>query len=120
MNRERWQEIEADIDTARIGTIHSLCEAILRAHPAEAGIDHLVVTADGAEPANRPKEIAKEGLSEYFIYTIEGTETIRNGWSKRMRSLVRGITMSSDTSPRRSFRTCRSGSRAESCRNHNH
>ena len=34
-----------------------------------------------------PKEIVKEGLSEYFIYTIEGTETIHNGWSKRMRSL---------------------------------
>ena len=34
-----------------------------------------------------PKQIAKEGLGEYFIYTIEGTETIRNGWSKRMRSL---------------------------------
>jgi len=33
-----------------------------------------------------PKEIIKEGLSEYFIYTIEGTETIPNGWSKRMRS----------------------------------
>ena len=38
------------------------------------------------EPA-APKEVAKEGLGEYFIYTIEGTETIRNGWSKRMRSL---------------------------------
>ena len=34
-----------------------------------------------------PKEIIKEGLSEYFIYTIEGTETIPNGWSKRLRSL---------------------------------
>ncbi len=38
-------------------------------------------------PANREKQIIKEGLSEYFIYTIEGTETIQNGWSKRMRSL---------------------------------
>src|SRR5208283_1068962 len=34
-----------------------------------------------------PKEVIKEGLSEYFIYTIEGTETIPNGWSKRLRSL---------------------------------
>ena len=34
----------------------------------------------------KPKEIIKEGLSEYFIYTVEGTETIENGWSKRMRS----------------------------------
>ncbi|MCE9592047.1 MAG: hypothetical protein K8S99_16185 [Planctomycetes bacterium] len=30
--------------------------------------------------------IIKEGLSEYFIYTVERTETIPNGWSKRMRS----------------------------------
>jgi hypothetical protein len=37
-------------------------------------------------PPAAPKEIIKEGLSEYFIYTIEGTETILNGWSKRMRS----------------------------------
>jgi ATP-dependent helicase/nuclease subunit A len=27
------------MDSARIGTIHSLCSEILRAHPAEAGID---------------------------------------------------------------------------------
>ena len=39
------------------------------------------------ESAGKEKAILKEGLSEYFIYTIEGTETVRNGWSKRMRSL---------------------------------
>src|SRR6185436_6058909 len=39
-----------------------------------------------SETMPAPKEIIKEGLSEYFIYTVEGTETIRNGWSKRMRS----------------------------------
>jgi hypothetical protein len=32
-----------------------------------------------------PKEIIKEGLSEYFIYTIPGTETVPHRWSKRMR-----------------------------------
>jgi hypothetical protein len=30
------------------------------------------------------KGIIKEGLSEYFMFTVMGTETIRNGWSKRM------------------------------------
>ncbi len=40
----------------------------------------------GGGKAEQAKEIIKEGLSEYFIYTIEGTETIKNGWSKRMRS----------------------------------
>ncbi len=29
----------------------------------------------------------KEGLSEYFIFTIEGAETIKNTWSKRLRLL---------------------------------
>ena len=32
------------------------------------------------------KEIIKEGLSEYFLYTIEGTETIPHTWSKRLPS----------------------------------
>jgi hypothetical protein len=32
----------------------------------------------------RPIEVKKEGLSEYFLYTIEGTETIPTGWSKRL------------------------------------
>jgi hypothetical protein len=38
------------------------------------------------EAAAKPKEIVKEGLSEYFLYTIEGTETIPTGWSKRLQS----------------------------------
>jgi hypothetical protein len=33
-----------------------------------------------------PPEIRKEGLSEYFLYTIEGKETIPTGWSKRLLS----------------------------------
>ena len=41
--------------------------------------------APAAAPAG-PKEITKEGLSEYFLYTIEGTETIPTGWSKRLMS----------------------------------
>jgi hypothetical protein len=39
-----------------------------------------------AAAGRAPKEIKKEGLSEYFLYTIEGTETIRHGWSKRLPS----------------------------------
>jgi len=34
----------------------------------------------------KPKEIKKEGLSEYFLYTIEGTETIPHQWGKRLLS----------------------------------
>jgi hypothetical protein len=34
----------------------------------------------------KEKEIVKEALSEYFIYTVEGRDTIPNGWSKRLPS----------------------------------
>ena len=51
---------------------------------ASATVERRCAPAAG-EAAGKPKEIIKEGLSEYFIYTIEGTETIPNGWSKRMR-----------------------------------
>ncbi len=32
------------------------------------------------------KEVTKESLSEYYIFSIEGTESIPNQWSKRLRS----------------------------------
>lgn len=38
--------------------------------------------------ATKPPEIVKEGLSEYFIYTIEGRQTVPDQWSKRMVSFV--------------------------------
>jgi hypothetical protein len=44
------------------------------------------ITLDAALAPAKPKEIKKEGLSEYFLYTIEGTETIPTGWSKRLMS----------------------------------
>ncbi len=39
-----------------------------------------------AEAEAMPPGISKEALSEYFLYTIEGTETIPTGWSKRLLS----------------------------------
>jgi hypothetical protein len=39
-----------------------------------------------ASTVGRAKKIIKQGLSEYFLYTIEGTENIPNGWGKRLPS----------------------------------
>ena len=33
------------------------------------------------------KKVVKEGFSEYFMFTVDGSEHVRNGWSKRMRAL---------------------------------
>ena len=32
------------------------------------------------------KQMVKEGLSEYYLYTVEGRDTIPNGWAKRLNS----------------------------------
>ncbi|HOW71072.1 MAG TPA: hypothetical protein PKY77_10760 [Phycisphaerae bacterium] len=68
--------------------VESLAEGEQRQVRVKAAGDVLTATlAPAAAPApSKPKEIAKEGLGEYFIYTVEGTETIPNGWSKRMLS----------------------------------
>jgi hypothetical protein len=50
----------------------------------QKAVDKLGALSD--RETNAPKEIVKEGLSEYFLYTIEGTETIPTGWSKRLQS----------------------------------
>jgi hypothetical protein len=49
-------------------------------------IDRLMTASDSFGFGLKKKEIRKEGLSEYFLYTIEGTETIPNQWSKRLPS----------------------------------
>jgi hypothetical protein len=50
----------------------------------DAMVEHAFAAFGDA--VGKPKEIKKEGLSEYFLYTIEGTETIPTGWSKRLMS----------------------------------
>jgi hypothetical protein len=55
-------------------------ESLLRAEAPASAVAGFAAAADG------PKQVIKEGLSEYFIFTIDGTETVPNGWSKRMLS----------------------------------
>jgi hypothetical protein len=56
--------------------------------PPDTQFDSSFVTLDVSKRLGglRPKEIKKEGLSEYFLYTIEGTETIPHQWGKRLLS----------------------------------
>ena len=48
-------------------------------------VDRLAGLAGGMKP-QKSKEIIKEDLSEYFLYTVEGQDTIPTGWAKRLPS----------------------------------
>ncbi len=56
---------------------------MMKAARAESRSRMLAVDGFSVE---KQKDIIKEGVSEYFLYTVEGRDTIPNGWAKRMPS----------------------------------
>ena len=61
-------------------------DARLRKESAKRAFDRAEAFADGVG-GGRPKVIVKEGLIDDCRCSVEGTETIKNGWSKRMRAV---------------------------------
>jgi hypothetical protein len=75
-----------DVDKLELGTRRELKDQAARG--MMKSVSGMAGGFAAATPAvEAPKQIIKEGLSEYFVFTIEGTETIHNGWSKRMRAI---------------------------------
>jgi hypothetical protein len=55
------------------------------AAPAKARAMRMAVAAAEMPAVSAaPPKIVKEGLSEYFIFTVEGQQTVKTGWSQRM------------------------------------
>jgi hypothetical protein len=102
---EGYEDAQTRLLVGQVHLLDRIADLAKRLHPYsnesrmryEAGVDKdvqdlrdLARDADrlGIEfyDRSRRKEIRKEGLSEYFLYTIEGTETIPNQWGKRLLS----------------------------------
>lgn len=62
--RRRWREHRNALDSARIGTIHSLCAQILRAHTVEAGLDPAFEVGDEVELAALLDQAIEEAITE--------------------------------------------------------
>lgn len=62
-DRQRWQRHFNRLDAARIGTIHNLCSEILRAHPAEVGIDPRFSVLDETQATLLVQEAAEASLA---------------------------------------------------------
>jgi ATP-dependent helicase/nuclease subunit A len=70
-NTERWQSCLGEVDGARIGTIHSLCEFIIKSFPVEAGIDPQFEVLDDLGQA----ELLSESIDQAFREVIAGAAT---------------------------------------------
>jgi hypothetical protein len=73
------------------GPVTATLSKDLRLREVRRAVDKAEMTAEAAAPAEAPAgpaaapaKIVKEGLSEYFIFTVEGQQTVRTGWSQRM------------------------------------
>jgi ATP-dependent helicase/nuclease subunit A len=62
VERPRWLELLYQADHARIGTIHSLCESILKAYPVEAQIDPQFEVLDDLSRAGLMNQAVEETL----------------------------------------------------------
>ena len=90
--RQRWQDLYGKLDAARIGTIHSLCAEMLRAHPAEAGLDpHFEVLDEGQATVLRNQAIdeaiswAAEDAGAVQLFALLGEVVLRQVLEELMR-----------------------------------
>ena len=103
---EEYPDAQTRVVVGTINLVEKIAELALRGHPrptAALALDYSLrrfereamqevasrePKADGRFVFKQPKEVKKEGLSEYFIFTIEGTETVIDGWSKQLRAIA--------------------------------
>jgi len=71
--KKHWADLEAGMDAARIGTIHSLCSEILRAHPIEAGIDpRFEVIEEGTAAALKARAV-----EDVLLWALDEPDMVR-------------------------------------------
>src|SRR5439155_17622409 len=80
----RWREHRAALDSARIGTIHSLCAAIVRANAAEIGVDPGFEVLDEVETVIVLNDALDQALGEIasqrvaLLLTEYGATTVKD------------------------------------------
>jgi hypothetical protein len=108
---EDYEDAQTRLLVGRVHLLDEIRALAQRAHPYGSPISDLIAPGKGLgggrfygqkipilgdvpllgrelREVDRQKDIIKEGLSEYFLYTIEGTETIPNTWGKRLLSFA--------------------------------
>ena len=81
------QLVEEIATLARQGGRRDEKERRLSIEKSEMTRDKLAILAClDSDEQQAPAKIIKEGVSEYFLYTVEGRDTIPTGWSKRLPS----------------------------------
>jgi ATP-dependent helicase/nuclease subunit A len=89
--RQRLREHRNALDSSRIGTIHSLCASLLRAHPAEAGLDPEFEVLEEIETAVLLEQAIEETLIETARSESQETEIFSYLTLHQVRSSLRSL-----------------------------
>lgn len=96
--RAFWQLLERRMETARIGTIHSLCAEVIRMNPASAGVDPQFEVMDDGKAAIARADVVNQVLTEasqdpamlqlFELFKSQTLEKIITGMLKSRLSLL--------------------------------
>lgn len=95
---EEYENAEIRLIVGKINLVEKIAQLARQLSPDDDGdkvpqprsplkrqaAEYFMDIADEKRIGGRKKTIVKEGLSEYFMFSVEGSETVKNGWSKRM------------------------------------
>lgn len=85
---ERWREHEANLDSVRIGTIHSLCAQILRANPVESRLDPGFEVLDEVEANLLRRDAVEKALADVADGEVGATELLLNYEVRQVRDAL--------------------------------
>lgn len=89
--RRRWRAHRNELDSARVGTIHSLCASILRAHPSEAGLDPAFEVIEETEAAALLDQAIEEALDQAVKDSEHSIEIFEYMSLHEVRSALRSL-----------------------------
>lgn len=90
--KPRWQTLLSQMDSARIGTIHSLCGDILRANAAEAGLDPGFEVMDEIQSAMLLDTIVSDVFNDIARFDPDGLLRLFTQYDERtIRDVARKI-----------------------------
>lgn len=107
--RQRWEKCLVEIESSRIGTIHSLCDFLLKSHSTEAAVDPRFDLLDDLERAQLIDESIRESIADVLENQPHGFDDLLDLPLEQVKDMLKQL-ISSPLKYQESRRLFREGS----------
>ncbi len=94
-DRVRWNRCLVEIESARIGTIHSLCDHLLKTRSTEAAVDPRFELLDDLERAQLLDDSVREAIAEMLDEPPQGFEELLDFPLEQVKEMLKQLLSSS-------------------------